>query len=269
MDFFDEWYANNFADYEERCKYWTPKTKCDCLNEQDLNKWYHEIADGNILTDIDDESIIFDYEVANKIKQHLKDGFGDSDGYQFITNVQISQPYILIRGRLRFNYLLERMFLPEKAVISTYDDDNGDSLFIINCKDIYPEANNECDTSSTDTFSLDFLRFILELGDCENDIDIDVINDRLAEFNTAIYARLRNHINPDSQVICAFENRQIAIAIDEYIEDSKEVVGKLLNLNTRMLVEVSGPFSTVLVIDCEKVFVTKEFYDMDELEWLY
>lgn len=247
----------------------SPNDECDCLSDEDLNNWYHEIADGKILTDVDNKSIIFDYEVAEKIKEHLEKGFQDYDVSQFVESIQISSPYILIRGRLRFNYIITRLCLSEDSVNSTYDDKSGETLFIINCRDIYSYSKSGGQELSREAFSKDFLSFILKLGNCEYDIDIDEIDDKLINFNEQILGLLEGHIHDETLVITDFEDRQIAIAIDEYVENAKEVIGRALNLNTRMLVEVSTPFSTILVIDCEKVFVAKEYYDMDELEWLY
>ena len=61
---------------------------------------------------------------------------------------------------------------------------------------------------------------------------------------------------------------KIAIATPIYIPNAPEVIGEALGIIPDIFIEVSGPQSTVLIIDCEKEWLRKEFLKIGEDEWL-
>ena len=60
----------------------------------------------------------------------------------------------------------------------------------------------------------------------------------------------------------------IAIASPQYIPDAKVKIAKFLHIIPEVFTEVSGPMSTVLVIDCEKQYLRKAYLGIGEDEWL-
>lgn len=64
------------------------------------------------------------------------------------------------------------------------------------------------------------------------------------------------------------QKHQIAIAAPIYIPDATTEIGKALGIIPDMFIEISGPMSTVLVIDCEKEWLRKEYLKIGEDEWL-
>lgn len=61
---------------------------------------------------------------------------------------------------------------------------------------------------------------------------------------------------------------RIAIAIPEYIEDAPEKIANILGIVPEVFIEVSGPQSTVLVIDCEKEWLRSKYLGIGREEWL-
>lgn len=62
------------------------------------------------------------------------------------------------------------------------------------------------------------------------------------------------------------EDKVVAIAFDQYIPDSKEVIGEALFLNPKIFIEVSTPLGTVLLIDTKRWYLDPDFGDE---EWFH
>lgn len=63
------------------------------------------------------------------------------------------------------------------------------------------------------------------------------------------------------------QNFCIAIAVSEYIENAPVTIAKELRIVPEVFTEVSGPTSTVLIIDCEKQYLRKAYLGIEEEEW--
>ena len=61
---------------------------------------------------------------------------------------------------------------------------------------------------------------------------------------------------PDDLLIeYGIEDQVIAIAFNQYIKDAKEFIGEILGINSKLFIEVSGPVSTVLLIDARRWYL--------------
>lgn len=60
----------------------------------------------------------------------------------------------------------------------------------------------------------------------------------------------------------------IAIAAPIFIKDAKNKIAQALNIIPECFIEVSGPQSTVLIIDCEKEWLRSKYLGIGEEEWL-
>lgn len=82
-----------------------------------------------------------------------------------------------------------------------------------------------------------------------------------ARFKIMSYFNLPN-------VIIREEDHCLAIAIPQYISDAKTEFSLALKLIPDCFTEVSGPGSTVIIIDCQKIFFKSEFFEIGAEEWL-
>ena len=71
-----------------------------------------------------------------------------------------------------------------------------------------------------------------------------------------------------SYAIVRKQEHRIAIAVPEYIEDAPEKIANILGIIPEVFIEVSGPQSTVLIIDCEKEWLRSKYLGIGEEEWL-
>ena len=69
-------------------------------------------------------------------------------------------------------------------------------------------------------------------------------------------------------VIVREQKGRIAIAVPIYIKDIVNKVAKSLGVIPEIFIEVSGPQSTVLIIDCEKEWLRSKYLGIGEEEWL-
>ena len=69
-------------------------------------------------------------------------------------------------------------------------------------------------------------------------------------------------------VIVRKQESRIAIAVPEYIKDAPEKIANILGIIPEAFIEVSGPQSTVLIIDCEKEWLRSKYLGIGEEEWL-
>ena len=61
---------------------------------------------------------------------------------------------------------------------------------------------------------------------------------------------------------------RIAIAVPEYVENAPEKIANILGIIPEVFIEVSGPQSTVLIIDCEKEWLRSKYLGIGREEWL-
>ena len=64
------------------------------------------------------------------------------------------------------------------------------------------------------------------------------------------------------------EGKTICLATPIYIPNGKITVAKCLGIIPEALEEVSGPMSSVFLIDCEKQYLRKEYLKLRGREWL-
>lgn len=64
------------------------------------------------------------------------------------------------------------------------------------------------------------------------------------------------------------QEHRIAIAVPEYIENAPEKIANVLGIIPEAFIEVSGPQSTVLIIDCEKEWLRSKYLGIGREEWL-
>ena len=70
----------------------------------------------------------------------------------------------------------------------------------------------------------------------------------------------------DIGFIVEIEDKVVAIAIDQFIPNSKEILSEVLFINPKILIEVSTPIGTVLLIDTRRWYLEPNFGDE---EWYH
>lgn len=83
----------------------------------------------------------------------------------------------------------------------------------------------------------------------------------------SVQARLLN-IYDSPYFIVKEQDNCIAIAAPIFIKDAKNKIAQTLNIIPECFIEVSGPQSTVLIIDCEKEWLRSKYLGIGEEEWL-
>lgn len=111
----------------------------------------------------------------------------------------------------------------------------------------------------------EFISTIMEIGASfynKSDITEDEINDVLHTVSL--------HLNEiyHSQCIVRLQDYRIAIAIPQFITNAPKAIGNELRVVEDIFCEVSGPGSTVLIIDCEKEYLRETYLGIGEDEWL-
>ena len=56
----------------------------------------------------------------------------------------------------------------------------------------------------------------------------------------------------DVSITVEIEDKVVAIAIDQFVADAKNILGEALFINPKILIEVSSPIGTVLLIDTRR-----------------
>lgn len=219
------------------------------LSKETLYRWYNAIAENRPIV-ADSGKMLMDYEAAAKLQEHL-------DFYS-MPEVSINAPYIMITPQN--NDGIPTPLIAMKMDVDVDKITEIGNSFIINCKEIVPPTMCACDRVDRDSFARDFIEYMLEVGNIDNHYYPEGIDD---------FADDIRELCENEGIIVAAEDRQIAIAFDEYIENAKNTIGEMLNLSRSMFVEVSHPYSTVLVIDCEKLYLATEHYVMETEQWFY
>lgn len=218
-----------------------------------LYSWYHSIANDGLFFD-ENSNMIFDYEVEQIIENEILSSLS------FDAKVRIRNPYLIIQNIAIPVELLAKMLEIDEDNIQHIMEDN---LYIIDCREL--SQQDVLDAPTKKDFVFDFLSYIKKMGNHSVMYDDDLKN-QLHDFKNSIKFLLE--FNDSIGIHLDTEDRQIAIAIDMYIPDAKDVVSQKLGLSPEMFVEVSSPFNSVLVIDCEKVFAVTELYNLDDSAWL-
>lgn len=124
----------------------------------------------------------------------------------------------------------------------------------------------QCDTGVNVPYKYDkkeFISFIMNYGksryipvNLDDETIYDSVSDRLMQELNLEYVSIR------------LDDYCIAIATPKYIRDAKTEFAKALKIIPEVFTEISGPMSTVLIIDCEKQYLRKVYLGIGESEWL-
>lgn len=166
-----------------------------------------------------------------------------------------------------FDYMDHREECCEECCDDCYDDGINDDGCEMRFDFVPGEMSNLEISRKREYNKREFIKSIFEIGEQMFNrniyIDVDVLDslfestsDRLLESFDAPYFAVRRQKN------------QIAIAAPVYIPNAPVEIGKALGIIPDVFIEVSGPMATVLVIDCEKEWLRKQYLKIGEDEWL-
>lgn len=131
-------------------------------------------------------------------------------------------------------------------------------------KDDYPKISHP---SIRTYYNKDFLDLILGLGK-EGAYPWDkYLFEEKEKIIDSVRSKIMSYFNLPT-VIIREEDHCLAIAIPQYISDAKFEFSLALKLIPDCFTEVSGPGSTVIIIDCQKIFFKSEFFEIGAEEWL-
>ena len=61
------------------------------------------------------------------------------------------------------------------------------------------------------------------------------------------------------EITVEIEDKVVAIALNEFIPEAKDILGEALFLNPKIFIEVSTPIGTVLLIDTRRWYLEPDF----------
>lgn len=223
------------------------------INRDDLRKGLECVGkDGAIICR---ESLLTDYQFAQSIEHYL---FKETDLGS--CRCRVKSPYIIISGLFfyqdRTQQLAQAINVPAE-IITAIDYPFGYE-YIVNCQDLISSSHENRISWS----NIDFLESMMEMGEYGNTDCIDV---------DSVVNIVRNSLydeEDDLMVAVEIENNVLAIAVDKYIPDAKETFSNILGIDSELFIEVSGPISTVILIDAEKIYLMSETYDIEVEKWL-
>ena len=111
----------------------------------------------------------------------------------------------------------------------------------------------------------DFIGYIMAYGKCMYHKDVEYKDPD--DIFIAVSDLLVDKLNLD-YVAVRQQDHCIALATPQYVVDAKNEFAKALRIIPEVFTEVSGPMSTVLIIDCEKQYLRKAYLGIGEDEWL-
>lgn len=216
----------------------------DIVSYEQIHTWLKNIGENKPCLNNKDE-ILFDYEVASIIQDFLS-----CDGKIIVKN-----PFIIFRNQdIGLCDIKSKLHLEEGFTII----DSTEILF--DCRTILDKTLSH---QSKDDFTHQMLNFIFDYGDREN------VSADMEEFDI-LCEMMYNLLNfEDIDVVLDIEDGVIAIAFNDYIDNAKDVIGYRLGLSPKCFIEVSGPWSTVLLIDCQKIFASTQYYNLEDKTWYY
>lgn len=112
----------------------------------------------------------------------------------------------------------------------------------------------------------DFIDYIMDYGKSKYQ-PVPMSEDYVDNLYKIISEHLINELDLD-YVIVREQDNCIAIATPEYVRDAKKEFAKALRIIPESFIEVSGPMSTVLIIDCEKQYLRRAYLGIGADEWL-
>lgn len=201
------------------------------------------------------DTLLTDYEFIVVLKEYLQEYYIYLD-----IKIKVKEPYVIISdfnmAHSRAESFADVLGIP-KEIITDIDYNIGYN-YIINCEKLFDKVELE---PSQNYSSKDFLHNIFVYGKTE-DIEFDV--DILIEM-------LRNRFEgyaEDRMIAIDFEDKVMAIGIDKYIPDAKIEFSSLFGVDESLFIEVSNPYSTVMLIDAEKYYLLMDKCGMEMETWL-
>lgn len=132
-------------------------------------------------------------------------------------------------------------------------------------------ANSLEEEETVDDYSYDkrdFISYIMNLGKAMFHPTPELNEEYSDEILDSVSAYLGHNFADVPYFAVRVQDYCIAIASPQYIPDAKVKIAKFLHIIPEVFTEVSGPMSTVLVIDCEKQYLRKAYLGIGEDEWL-
>jgi hypothetical protein len=221
------------------------------VDKEELIDCFKAIGDGKAI--ILKEELLTDYEFAAILGDYLENA-----GLNI--HIKVKAPYIIIFDYFvaipKIDEISEALGIPSD-IITPVDYSIGYN-YIINCKGLITQERCQEPVWSAKRFLVDLYN-LGEDGTIDFDIEslMKIIKNRFEDFDE------------DILIAIDFEDRVMAIGIDKYIPDAKDEFSELIGIDKSLFIEVSGPFSTVMLIDGEKFYLLLEHYqEMDVEDWL-
>lgn len=136
--------------------------------------------------------------------------------------------------------------------------------YIIDCSNLSARIEEEKEENKWSPMEFLTLMDAVGRGDvfAQDAVDIDAIIKIITD-------RFALHVDEfDFMVAVEFENNVLAIAVNCYVADAKEEFSYLLGISQDLFIEVSGPSSTVMLIDAEKLALLNDKNDIGAEQWL-
>lgn len=221
------------------------------VDKEELINCFKAIGDGKAI--VVKEELLTDYEFAAILSDYLEDAGLD-------IHIKVKAPYIIMSDYFvvmpKVDRISEILGIPSD-IITPVDYAIGYN-YIVDCKGLIKQERDEKPLWLAEKFLVD-LYSLGEDGTIDFDIEVlmKMIKNRFEDFDE------------DILVAIDFEDKVMAIGVDKYIPDAKDEFSELFGIDKSLFIEVSGPFSTVMLIDGEKFYLLLEHYqEMDVEDWV-
>lgn len=199
--------------------------------------------------------ILTDYELGDILSDYLQE---NRVFMKKTVACKVKSPYVMITDMFtsyeRTQELAMLLGIPEDCITAV--DYSLGYEYIINCGQFAGQQK----VSTWEP--REFLENMIQLGKYadESFIEVDEIVKLISQ---GLY-----YDEEDLMVAVEIEDSVLAIAVDTYIPDAKQRFSNILGISPTLLVEVSGPTSTVILIDAGKLYLLYTHEDVGVDAWL-
>ena len=190
-------------------------------------------------------------DVKSYINSYLKN-LNDND----ILDIRISEKNLYIKTRKNIVPLsLSKIMEIDEQCIEKIPITGKYNFYLINCEKWSSLSEEELSTPYNPDDLVDILMDIG--GDC---IGEDLLTcSQLFSLIKAAFNENWYDMPEDISIKVEVEDKVVAIALDQFIIDAKDILSEALFLNPKIFIEVSTPIGTVLLIDTRRWYLEPNF----------
>lgn len=235
------------------------ETKCDIIDiaNKEMEKIDSSEIDSEYLKVITEEKTqsVIDNILNNNCSEKTLNDYREDLNNKDILDIRLEKTslYIKTTKSITVSKLSDIIKIPEEY-IEKVPIISSSNFFYINCKEYF--SKKEVVEEPYDPEKL--VDYLLDIGgDCVQE-DILLTGQLYDEITIGLKQNWRE-MPDDIFIQVEIEDKVVAIAFDQFIQDAKEIISQALFLNPKLFIEVSTPIGTVLLIDTRRWYLEPNF----------